>query len=46
MNFLKLTPEACRRMWMRVRFDSMKKHGKSIHYQISMKWMRKLKARA
>lgn len=42
ITFLKLNTEACERMWRRARLDSMMKHGKSIHYQISVAWMRKI----
>ena len=38
--FLKLTPEACQRMWYRARYAAMIKFGKTIHYQMNKKWMR------
>ena len=41
IEFLKLTPDACHRMWLKVRFESMKKHGKSLRYQINLRWMKK-----
>lgn len=37
INFIKLTPEACLRMWLYIRWWSACKHGKSLRYQVSAK---------
>lgn len=34
IGFIKLTPEQCERMWHRVRFDIIVKHGKVFLYQV------------
>ena len=41
INFIKLTPEACERMWLYIRWWSACLHGKSIKYQVSAKTLKK-----
>lgn len=44
MKFLQLNPEACERMWKRVRLDTVMKKGGSWSYQQTPDILKKLKS--
>lgn len=42
-KFLKLTPEACQRMWLRTKLAMAEKHGRTFPYQVSADMMRRIR---
>lgn len=44
MKFLQLNPEACKRMWMKVRIETVAKRGGSWSYQQTPDILKKLKS--